>query len=222
VAEVLAEPLRINTELGRYTNFANLLDLCALAVPAGLRSDGLPFGVTLLAPAGRDAVLATIGRALHERLATNMGATRHPLPPSAPALERATDRARARIAVVGAHLSGEPLNHELTQLGAHFVQSTRTAANYRLFALPTTPPKPGLVRSDVGSQGHSIELEVWELDHAAFAQFVLRIPSPLGVGTIELESGNSVQGFLCESAAIGASNEISHYGGWRAYRRSQA
>jgi allophanate hydrolase len=222
VAEVLADPLCINSELGRYTNFANLLDLCALAIPAGLRSDGLPFGVTLLAAAGQDAVLATIGKALHEKLATNLGATGHPLPASAPTPQRASDRGRARIAVVGAHLSGEPLNHELTQLGARFVQSTRTAASYRLYALPTTPPKPGLVRADAGSQGHSIELEVWELDHAAFAQFVQRIPAPLGVGTIELESGDSVQGFLCESAAIHASDDISHYGGWRAYRRAQA
>jgi allophanate hydrolase len=221
VSEVLADPLLINTELGRYTNFANLLDLCALAIPAGMRSDGLPFGITLLALAGRDALLASIGKALHEKLASDLGATGHRLLPSELPSPLPNDPCRGRIAVVGAHLSGEPLNHELTQLGARFVLSARTAAKYRLFALATTPPKPGLLRAEAAAQGHSIELEVWDLEHAAFAQFVQRIPAPLGVGVIELESGASVQGFLCEAVATEGCPDISEYGGWRAYLRSR-
>jgi len=220
VAEVLADPLRINSELGRYTNFVNLLDLCALAVPAGMRGDGLPFGVTLIGLPGRDALLASVGRALHERLSTRLGATDAPLPATRDTASRLAEAGRARIAVVGAHLSGEPLNHELTDLGARFLLRARTAPRYRLFALPTTPPKPGLVRAADGGQGHAIELEVWELDQTGFGQFVQRIPGPLGVGAIELESGQHVQGFLCESAAIDGAPEISTFGGWRAYRRS--
>ena len=220
VADVLADPLRINTELGRYTNFVNLLDLCALAVPAGMRGDGLPFGVTLIGLPGRDALLASFGRALHEQLSRRLGATDAALPARRDAASAVAEAGRARIAVVGAHLSGEPLNHELTDLGARFLLRARTAPRYQLFALPTTPPKPGLVRAADGGEGHAIELEVWELDQAGFGQFVQRIPGPLGVGTIELESGQRVQGFLCESAAIDGAPEISSFGGWRAYQRA--
>jgi allophanate hydrolase len=221
VADVLAEPLEINTELGRYTNFVNLLDLCALAVPAGMRADGLPFGVTLIALPGRDSLLASVGKLLHEKLSSTLGATGAPLPEGAAGGPALAASGRARLAVVGAHLSGEPLNHELTDLGAQLLLSTHTAPHYRLYALPTIPPKPGLVRAAVGGDGHAIELEVWELDYAAFGQFVARIPGPLGVGEIELESGARVQGFLCESAALEAAPEISHFGGWRGYRRSR-
>jgi allophanate hydrolase len=220
VADVLAEPLAINSELGRYTNFVNLLDLCALAIPAGMRGDGLPFGITLIALPGRDALLASVGRLLHPRLANTIGATGSPLMAAEPIARPIDQPGRARIAVVGAHLSGEPLNHELTDLGARFVASARTAPRYRFYALSTTPPKPGLVAAVSG--GQAIELEVWELDDAAFGQFVKRIPGPLGVGAIELEDGTRVQGFLCESVAVAGAPEISQYGGWRAYRRSRA
>ncbi|HEX4355510.1 MAG TPA: allophanate hydrolase [Polyangiales bacterium] len=220
VADVLADPIAINSELGRYTNFVNLLDLCALAIPAGMRSDGLPFGITLIAKAGRDALLASVARVLHPRLANTVGAFGRPLTAAAPIEAPADLPGRARIAVVGAHLSGEPLNHELTDLGARLVASARTAPRYRFYALATTPPKPGLIAADGG--GHSIELEVWELDDDAFGQFVKRIPGPLGVGAIELETGTHVQGFLCESVAVAGAPEISQFGGWRAYRRSRA
>ena len=218
IAEVIAEPLALNSELGRYTNFVNLLDLCALAVPAGMRSDGLPFGVTLIARAGRDGLLASIGKALHERLNRTLGATGHVLNPTPAAWSSKAPYGRARLAVVGAHLSGQPLNRELTELDARFVLATTTAPKYRLYALDTTPPKPGLVRAAPGEQGHAIELEVWEFEQAAFGAFVSRIPSPLGVGVIELSDGSHVQGFLCESVAISGAREISEFGGWRAYR----
>jgi allophanate hydrolase len=221
VADVLAEPLRVNSELGRYTNFVNLLDLCALAIPAGIRGDGLPFGVTLIARAGRDAWIASIGRALHEQLTTSLGATGQTSRPRKPNGETAPDPERTRIAVVGAHLSGEPLNHELTDLGGRLLLATRSAARYRLIALPTQPPKPGLIRNADGEPGYSIELEVWELAPAAFAGFVQRIPAPLGIGSIELESGERVQGFLCESVASLGAPDISHFGGWRAFRAAR-
>ena len=224
VADVLVEPLGINSELGRYTNFVNLLDLCALAVPAGLRADGLPFGVTLIARAGQDALLASLGQVLHARLATHLGATSAPLP----ALEHgalAPSQERARLAVVGAHLTGQPLNRELTDLGARFVTSARTADCYRLYALPTQPPKPGLVRVEAGASGpgKGMELEVWELTFEAFGRFVARIPAPLGIGSIELASGERVQGFVCESAAVSGSDahDITQFGGWRAYLTSR-
>jgi allophanate hydrolase len=222
VAEVLADPIRINSELGRYTNFVNLLDLCALAIPAGMRSDGLPFGITLIASTGRDALLASLGRALHAKLATRLGASDAPLPAALEGASIAADPSRARIAVCGAHLSGQPLNYELTDLGARLLSSTHTAPRYQLYALSTTPAKPGLVRAATGVQGHRIELEVWELDHAGFGQFVQGIPAPLGIGSIELDDGTRVQGFVCESAAVDGAQEISAFGGWLAYRRSQA
>ena len=228
VADVLADPIGINSELGRYTNFVNLLDLCALAVPAGLRADGLPFGVTLIARAGQDALLASLGQALHGRLGTSLGATSAPLPaPDSNASASASASAQVpgehtRLAVVGAHLSGQPLNHELTSLGARLLSATHTAASYRLYALPTQPPKPGLVRVAPGQSAGPIELEVWELTFEAFGRFVARIPAPLGIGSIELASGERVQGFVCESAAVSGADarDITHFGGWRAYLTS--
>jgi allophanate hydrolase len=138
-----------------------------------------------------------------------------------------TARARPRpghtwLAVVGAHLSGQPLNRELTELGARFVRDGHTATNYLLYALDTTPEKPGLVRAEDPADGARIELEVWELTLAAFGAFVARIPSPLGIGTIELDDGAEVQGFLCEYARVQRSRDITAYGGWRAYRRSRS
>jgi allophanate hydrolase len=222
VADVLADPVRINTELGRYTNFVNLLDLCALAIPAGLRADGLPFGITLIAQRGRDAWLAGLGRRVHARLATEMGATGMPLP-ALSHLPRfgagASDRALARLAVVGAHLSGQPLNRELTDLGARLSFAGRTKPDYRLYALATTPPKPGLVRVAPGT-GRAIDLEVWELTLEALGRFMQNVRGPLCIGTVELESGESVHGFLCEAIATEGAKDITAFGGWRAYRAS--
>jgi allophanate hydrolase len=217
IAQVLQDPIALNSRLGLYTNFANLLDLCALAIPAGFHGDGLPFGVTLIARRGRDALLASVGRSLHAALVSSLGATGQPMPPLRPVQTRALEH--AALAVVGAHLSGQPLNHELTNLGARLVSSTRTAAQYRLFALPTTPPKPGLVRVAPGESGHAIELEVWELSNAALGQFMRGVRAPLCIGTVELIDGSQVLGFLCETAATIGQREISDLGGWRAFRK---
>ncbi len=215
VADVQADPLRLNAALGAFTTFVNPLDLAALAVPAGFRDDGLPAGVTLVGPWGSDARLAAFGGALHRATSDRLGALDRTLPPEVPATG-AVPEGWIAIAVVGAHLSGEPLNHQLTDLGGRFVRATRTAPVYRFYALPnTTPPKPGLVRSPEG--GGSIALEVWALPPAAFGLFVSKIPAPLVIGRITLEDGTAVSGFLCESFAVSGATDITASGGWRRF-----
>ena len=217
VADLAADPLGPNTRLGTYTNFVNLLDLSALAVPAGLRSDGLPWGVTFIAPAWRDADLLTLGTRWHASVGGKLGATATPLPPGLGCLPAvASGEGRVRLAVVGAHLSGLPLNSQLTDRHARLVWSGSTTPAYRLYALPnTTPPKPGLLR--VAADGAAIALEVWELSTAAFGSFVAAVPPPLCIGTLSLANGETVKGFLCEPAALVGATDISHHGGWRAY-----
>jgi allophanate hydrolase len=212
--EVEADPIRLNSNLGRYTNFMNLLDLSAIAVPAGFQRDGLPFGITLAAPAFHDAALCALGDAAHRAAVTTMGATRNPLP--SPHSSAVAAMARGiPIAVCGAHMSGLPLNHQLTERGARLARTCRTAPHYRLFALESfTPARPGLVR---GEPGRSIPVEIWEVPAAALGSFVDGIPAPLGIGTLELEDGERVRGFLCEHYATTGARDISDLGGWRAY-----
>jgi allophanate hydrolase len=203
VEELLADPIRPNTQLGYYTNFVNLLDLSALAVPAGRTAEGLPFGITFVGPAWQDEALARIGKEWLGEPVTSI---------SAPA--------GVELAVVGAHLRGLPLHRELQELNAYFVEATRTAPCYRLYALPgTTPPKPGMVRLETGV---SIEVEVYRLSNESFGRFVGKVPSPLAIGTISLVDGKSVKGFLCESLAVRNAPDVSVYGGWRAYLQSLA
>lgn len=216
IAEMLADPIALNTKLGTYTNFVNLMDLAALAVPVGFRPDGLPFGVTLIGPALSDGLLASAGDALHRSFAgAALGATATPLT-STPPVTAAALPAKAKIAVVGAHLSGQPLNAQLTERKARLIETTRTAEGYRLYALAhTTPPKPGLVFDGKGDGG--IEVEIWEMDDCAFGSFVAAIPPPLCIGTVQLAGGGTVKGFLCEAHAIRDSEDITAFGGWRAW-----
>ena len=214
VAEVLADPVRLNSRLGTYTNFVNLLDLAAIAVPSGLRGDGLPSSVTLIAPAGMDGMLAGLAAIIQARSGAPMGATGL-TPEPAPALP--PPAGRFELAVVGAHLTGLPLNRELTELGGRFIRAVSTTRDYRLFALPgTTPARPGLLRVADGA-GAAIETEVWSLDAAAFGGFVARIPPPLGIGTLRLAGGAAAKGFLVEATATEGAEDISRFGGWRAY-----
>jgi allophanate hydrolase len=198
--QVLGNPIELNSRLGTYTNFVNLLDLCGLALPSAIRPDGIPFGITLLAPAGRDTQLASIGRVFHADTRLPLGATKLPQPPLAqlPASGGGGDIA---IAVVGAHLSGMALNGELKSLGGRLLETAITAPDYRLYALSTTPPKPGMLRVESG-KGAAIELEVWALSAQAFGKFV---------------DGRSVKGFIVEPAALDGARDISSFGGWRAY-----
>jgi allophanate hydrolase len=214
-AQVLANPIELNSRLGTYTNFVNLLDLCGLALPAAIRPDGNPFGITLLAPAGQDALLASIGRVFHADTRLAIGAKGLTPPPLAP-LPAHADAEDIAVAVVGAHLSGMALNGELKALGGRLLEAAVTAPDYRLYALDTTPPKPGLLRVEAG-KGSAIELEVWVLCPAAFGKFAAAVPPPLSIGTIRLADGRSVKGFIVEAVALEDARDISSFGGWRAY-----
>ena len=212
IAEVTADPIRLNTNLGYYTNFMNLLDLAAIAVPAGFQANGLPFGITLAAPAFADEGLCRLGGVVHRALVGTMGATKMPLP--APAAAAAVASGLVRIAVCGAHMSGLPLNHQLTDRGARLVRTCRTAPHYRLYALAGfTPARPGMVRSE--GNGAAIEVEVWAVPAAAVGSFVDGIPPPLGIGTVELEDGEQVRGFVCEGYAVAGARDVSALGSWR-------
>jgi allophanate hydrolase len=204
IEAVLADPVAANAALGRWTTGVNLLDLCGLTVPAGTRPDGLPGSVTFVGPAGTDLRLAAIAR------------RQDPAPPSTAAT---TTAARIELAVVGAHLRGLPLHHQLTDRGARFVRACRTAGVYRLYALPTDPPKPGMVRVSPGQEhtANAIEAEVWSLDPAAFGDFVAAVPAPLTIGTVELEDGTTVKGFLSEPAALEGGTDITATGSWRTW-----
>jgi allophanate hydrolase len=219
-AQVLANPLELNSRLGTYTNFVNLLDLCGLALPAAMRPDGIPFGITLLAPAGNDAQLASIGRVFHADTKLPMGARGLPQPPL-PALRAGVKGDEIAIAVVGAHLSGMALNGELKTLGGRLLEAARTAPDYRLYALSTTPPKPGMLRVAAGT-GASIDLEVWALPALAFGKFVAAVPPPLSIGTVRLADGRSVKGFIVEPADVDGARDISAFNGWRAFMAQAA
>jgi allophanate hydrolase len=213
---VLANPIELNSRLGTYTNFVNLLDLCGLALPASIRPDEIPFGITLLAPAGHEAQLASLGRVFHADTGLPMGSRPLPLPPLAP-LPRGVSGDEIAIAVVGAHLSGMALNGELMALGGRLIEATATVPDYRLYALQgTTPPKPGMLRVRQGT-GSAIQLEVWALSPMAFGTFVASIPPPLSIGTVRLADGAAVKGFLVEAAAVEGARDISAFGGWRAF-----
>src|SRR5487761_78351 len=214
-AQVLANPVELNSRLGTYTNFVNLLDLCGLALPAAISPDGIPFGITLLAPAGEDAQLASLGRVFQADTKLTLGARSVPQPPLAD-LSASLSGDEIAIAVVGAHLSGMALNGELKTLGGRLLEATVTAPDYRLYALDTMPPKPGMLRVETGT-GASIELELWALPPASFGKFVAAIPPPLSIGTVRLADGRGVKGFIVEAADIGGAREISAFGGWRAF-----
>ena len=198
----------------------NLLDLVALALPAGFRpANGLPFGITLVGPSFSDDALLALGARYHCVLGGKVGMT------PANIAEQPLPREKSEgvlLAVVGAHLRGQPLNHQLTSRRARFVRRTRTAPYYRLYALTNTqPPKPGLRRvAEKLPQG--IEIEVWALDEAGFGSFVAEIPPPLGIGTLDLDDGTSVKGFLCEPIGLEGARDITEFGGWLAYRKDSS
>lgn len=216
IDEVLADPIQLNSNLGIYTNFVNLMDLSALAVPAGFRPNGLPFGVTLIGRAFEDGRLAAIGDALHRSLSDlRLGATEARLD-GTPPVEATGTGGRVAVAVVGAHLSGQPLNGQLRERNARLIKTTRTAAGYRFYALAgTVPAKPGLVFD--GTSAGNIEVEIWEMDEAAFGSFVALIPQPMGIAALKLEDGSLVKGFICESYALDGATDITSFGGWRAW-----
>jgi allophanate hydrolase len=226
IRQVTEAPLVLNKQLGYYTHCVNLLDLCAVAVPAGFDRNGLPFGISLLAPWAADRRLLAAASRYHQALGGCIGAGMEPLPAVS---DRATDERAAPsaysseidLAVVGAHLSGQPLNHQLTGLGARLQRVCRTAQCYRLYALgASAPAKPGMVLSRAG--GRMIEVEVWRLAAKAFGQLVATVAAPLTIGNVLLEDGTTTKGFLCESYAVDCAVEITGWGGWRAYLDSSS
>ena len=212
-----ADPIRLNSNLGYYTNFMNLLDLAATAVPAGFQHDGLPFGVTLVAPPHQDGPLLHLASRMQQLLGGKLGATAHLLPP-AENLNLLAD-GQVRVAVVGAHLSGLPLNHQLIERNARLVSVTQTAPKYRFYALPDGK-RPGLIQ--VENNGAAIACEVWEMPASQFGSFVAGIPAPLGIGKLELADGAVVNGFICEDIGVADAQDITEYGGWRAWLANRA
>jgi allophanate hydrolase len=215
LADLETDPVRLNANLGYYTNFLNLFDLAGVAAPAGFRSDGLPFGITLVGPRGTDHELLRIAGHVQRASVATLGALQLPLPELRKPAARLRDGYVA-LAVCGAHMEGLPLNHQLRDRGGYLLQATATAPRYRLFALPGGPPhRPGMMR--VRADGARIELEVWALPTAQVGSFIAAIPAPLGMGKIELDSGALVTGFLCEGYASEGAADITSYGGWRDY-----
>ena len=248
IEAMLADPVKKNSDFGVYTNFVNLLDLSAIALPASMRGDGLPSGVTFIAPAWYDAALCSLGGRWQRDTGLSLGATGLTLPeektPKVRSQSHSPASGQVRVAVVGAHLTGMPLNYQLTQRGARLVGATHTARAYQLYALAnTTPPKPGLVRVGADRRatslagaaggdaagnkaggsagGTAIAMELWDLPLVRFGEFVAEIPAPLGIGNVELENGEWVKGFICEPCGIEGATNVSHYGGWKNYLDSQ-
>jgi allophanate hydrolase len=220
VTAMKADPIVLNGRLGRYTNFVNLLDCAAIAIPAGFGDGGLPAGVTLIGPAFTDDALAPLADALHRRMNCGMGVDRTATLP-ADSKVQPIDDGMVHIVVVGAHLTGMPLNHELTTPGGRIVKTCRTAKDYKLYVLPNTaPPKPGLIR-EPGFEGQGLEVEVWALTAEDFGKFVQKIPAPLGIGKLTLDDGTTASGFLCEAHATLGAQDITSLGGWRNYIKSK-
>ena len=216
IAQMRSDPVALNRKLGFYTNFVNLLDYAALSVPSAIRPDGLPFGITLIGLAGSDWQLAELGQRYHHATGLTQGATGEPLLAPLP-IAGIKPGASVKVAVVGAHLSGMPLNSQLTERGASLAATTETAPDYKFYALPgTLPPKPGLLRVAPG-EGARIVVEVWDMPVEHYGSFVALVPAPLSIGTLLLSGGSRVQGFLCEPQALAGALDISHFGGWRAY-----
>jgi len=215
IAEVEADPLVKNSHMGAYTNFVNFADLSALALPNSIRADGLPTGVTFIAPAWMDEALAKFGQKWQQASQLKLGTSERNY-------EKTTEISSGhsvKLAVVGAHLTGMPLNFQLTTRGGTLIKQTRTASHYKLYALKnTTPPKPGLQYNATGS---SIEVEVWDIPRALFGDIVAEVPAPLGIGNAQLIDGTWVKSFICEGYALEDATDISQFGGWREFMKSK-
>ena len=218
IAEMLAEPITRNSQLGYYTNYMNLADLASIAVPTQLTPAGMPFGITLVGSAFSDRALLAIANRFQQIFPLNKGTLPYP---AAPATQTPSAHpTHVDVVVCGAHLEGLPLNWQLTERGATLKARTQTAPNYRLYALAGGPPfRPALVLDK--TQGAAIEVEVWTLPLSEFGSFVANIPAPLGIGKVTLADGSCASGFICEGYGITDAEEITHFGGWRGYLASK-
>jgi len=219
VSDLDSDPIGPNSRLGTYTNFVNLLDLCGIAVPTKPRSDGRPGSLTLLAKFGQDALVAALGRDLHALSGAHLGATGHKLPPAGVPEPKALP-GELPIILVGAHMTGLPLNFQITELGGRFLQQAETAPCYRLYRLAGPPPaRPGLIRAE--TDGAAIAVEVWALPLSRVGEFLSQIPAPLGLGRVELSDGQRLTGFLVEVTGLGGAEDITGLGGWRNWLATQ-
>lgn len=218
VDDLAKDPVQPNSNFGTYTNFVNLLDMCGIAVPSAARTDGRPGSVTFLAKAGRDGFIASVASKLHQQASVKLGATDWPLEQVAPKSEYLTDDEMG-ILVCGAHMSGLPLNHQLTDLGGRFLKQAKTSNCYNLYSLAGGPPdRPGLVRAN---RGRHIAVEIWAIPKSAFGTFIAQVPAPLGIGTVTLDDGAEVKGFICENIGLKGATDITHFEGWRKFVASK-
>ena len=212
IEQVLADPIQLNSNLGYYTNYMNLLDCSAVAVPAGFAENGLPYGITLFSTAFNDMKLLSYANLFQQYLQLPLGASQLPLPSSD--TNRIGVQSHIDLVVCGAHMQGLPLNHQLVERKGKFVKAAATSKNYRLFALAGGPPqRPGLIRDT--QQGEKIEVEVWSLPTATLGSFLANIPAPLGLGKVQLDDGEWVTGFICEPYVIASATDITDTKGWR-------
>lgn len=223
IDEVNQDPIQKNTNLGAYTNFVNLLDLCALAVPSGFQSGGLPFGVTLIAPAFQDEYLSWLGTRYHQTYNQQLGATEWPIPNAKLSISEGdlADQEFIEVAVFGLHLSGQKLNYQLLELGGQLVRSGKTASCYQMFAIGDKPEsqKPGVIKANEG--GRAIQLEVWKIPLMYLGDLLKQIAPPLGLGSVELANGDVIKGFICEGGfVLDHTTDITSFGGWIAYQKS--
>jgi allophanate hydrolase len=219
VEAVLADPVKLNSTLGTYTNFVNFLDLAAVAVPAGFGASGRPNGVTLIGPTHSDRAVLALADALHRAAAPPAGALNVPLPPPGRRNGEWSEGGGFDLVAIGAHMAGLPLNHQLADIGGRLIGSVRTAPIYRLYALTQlTPPRPGIVRVEEG--GVAVEAEIWRLPAAAFGAFIAGVEPPHSIGKVALEDGRWLPGFLCDALSTVGRPDVSAYGGWRAWLAS--
>lgn len=217
IEQVQTDPIKLNSNLGYYTNFMNLLDCASVAAPAGFLDNGCPFGITFIAPAMTDRKLLSIANRWQQHLGLTLGALNQPLPDNEP---MQTDFSNTiPIVVCGAHLQGLALNWQLTERGATLAEQTKTATKYRMYALAGGPPyRPGLIRDE--QNGAAIETEIWNVPKDQFGSFVANIPAPLGIGKVEMQDGRWLPGFICEAYAVTDANEITELGSWRQYMKT--
>lgn len=224
IDEMFKDPIIANNQLGQYTNFVNLLDFSAIAIPTCFTNKKLPFGVTLIADHFEDRKLLSIANSIQQYLKLPLGATEFELAESELASKSNQSNGvedNVQVAVCGAHLEGQPLNWQLTERGGSLIEKTTTADGYRLYALAGGPPfRPALVYDEASKRGSNIEIEIWSLPITEFGSFVAAIPAPLGIGKVILKDGSSVPSFICESHGVIDATEITQFGGWREYLKS--
>jgi len=213
IDEVNADPIKLNSNLGYYTNYMNLLDCACVAVPAGYLDNGLPWGVSLVSTAMQDRKLLSYANKWQQLSQLNPGNLENALP--------ATDAGPVSfsetipIIVCGAHLEGLALNWQLTERGAQLGEKTQSAKSYRLYVIEGAIERPGMIRDETADS--AIDIEIWQIPKSEFGSFVAAIPGPLGIGKVETADGRWLPGFICEGYAVEGSREITHLGGWRAY-----